>query len=338
MIIECEACGSKFNLNEDLLRPEGSRVKCTRCQHIFMAYPPPPVQEEGAEKEILDEDMEETLAMETPSAPEEEAGDLGEEEFGRAFEEAMEEAETLETVSRDYMSEEEEGEPPDLEEAMERAARIEEEVRREKKDREEAEAPTMAMEREKVASTRKKKIKPPRSKVLPIIVIVFLVVFGGGAGLVFFAPQYLPDFLSFLKPIDKQELTDVGVRRLSFDAVNGSFMQSEKAGQLFVIRGKVVNNYPKGRSFILVKGTILDNRGKVVRRKMVYAGNTFTEKELKTLDIEQFKTRSKNRFGMNKMDYNIKPGSAVPFMIVFEKLPENLSEFTVEAVSSSPAD
>lgn len=336
MIIECESCGSKFNLNEDLLKPEGSRLKCSRCQHVFIAYRPVAVQEEVSEELVFDEEMEETLAMETPSVPGEEPEDLEEEEFGKAFEEAMEDAETMQTISPDHLPEEEDEEPPDLEEAMERAARIEEEVTREEEDRQDTEAPTMAMERDKVAPFRKKKVKPPRSKVFPIIVIVVLLILAGGTGLVFFAPDYLPEFLSFLKPLKKQDLTDVGVRRLSFDAVNGTFVQSDNAGQLFVIRGKVVNNYPKGRSFILVKGTILDTRGKMVRRKMVYAGNPFTEKELKTLDIEEIKARSKNRFGMKKMNYNIKPGSGVPFVIVFEKLPDNLSEFTVEAVSSSP--
>jgi hypothetical protein len=33
---------------------------------------------------------------------------------------------------------------------------------------------------------------------------------------------------------------------------------------------------------------------------------------------------------------NVKPHASVPFMIVFEELPENLSEFTVEAVGSAP--
>ena len=46
----------------------------------------------------------------------------------------------------------------------------------------------------------------------------------------------------------------------------------------------------------------------------------------------------KYRFGKDKANFNVKPGGSVPFMIIFENLPDNLSEFIVEAVSSSPGE
>ena len=39
MVIECKHCSRKFNLNEKLLRPAGSRVRCSKCGNIFQAYP-----------------------------------------------------------------------------------------------------------------------------------------------------------------------------------------------------------------------------------------------------------------------------------------------------------
>ena len=39
MIIECTNCLKKFTLNETVLKPNGSNVKCTRCGHIFIAFP-----------------------------------------------------------------------------------------------------------------------------------------------------------------------------------------------------------------------------------------------------------------------------------------------------------
>ncbi|MBN2123942.1 MAG: DUF3426 domain-containing protein, partial [Deltaproteobacteria bacterium] len=133
----------------------------------------------------------------------------------------------------------------------------------------------------------------------------------------------------------KQEITDAGVRRLTFKSVNGAFAESGQQGQLFVIRGVVANDYPNRRSFILVKGTILDDKGKAVKMKVAYAGNTFTDEELKGMSGEAISQAAKNRFGKNKINFNIQPGGAVPFMIVFEQLPDNMSEFTVEAVSST---
>jgi predicted Zn finger-like uncharacterized protein len=42
MIITCEKCGTRFNLDESLLDAEGSTVRCGRCRNIFTAFPPPP--------------------------------------------------------------------------------------------------------------------------------------------------------------------------------------------------------------------------------------------------------------------------------------------------------
>ena len=138
------------------------------------------------------------------------------------------------------------------------------------------------------------------------------MIVAGSLGVYFFAPDLLPDSLSFLKPPKKQEVTDAGVARLSFKDVKGSFVQSEKAGQLFAIHGVITNNYPKGRSFVLVKGSLLDDKGKVVKTKMAYAGNSFTEEQIKTMPLEEINKELKNRFGAKKANFNIKPEAGVP--------------------------
>ena len=40
MIIECEKCHTKFNLDENLLKETGSKVRCSICKHVFTAFPP----------------------------------------------------------------------------------------------------------------------------------------------------------------------------------------------------------------------------------------------------------------------------------------------------------
>ena len=39
MIIECINCSRNFNLNEHILDPNGSKVRCTKCGQIFIAFP-----------------------------------------------------------------------------------------------------------------------------------------------------------------------------------------------------------------------------------------------------------------------------------------------------------
>jgi predicted Zn finger-like uncharacterized protein len=48
MVIECAACLRRFKLDESRLRPNGSRVKCTKCGNIFRAFPPLPLSQKPA--------------------------------------------------------------------------------------------------------------------------------------------------------------------------------------------------------------------------------------------------------------------------------------------------
>jgi len=40
MDIQCEKCRTVFNIDETLLKEGGSKVRCSICRHVFMAYPP----------------------------------------------------------------------------------------------------------------------------------------------------------------------------------------------------------------------------------------------------------------------------------------------------------
>ncbi|RLB96685.1 MAG: hypothetical protein DRH90_24405, partial [Deltaproteobacteria bacterium] len=39
MIITCENCSTSFNLDEKFLKPSGSKVRCSKCKHVFTAFP-----------------------------------------------------------------------------------------------------------------------------------------------------------------------------------------------------------------------------------------------------------------------------------------------------------
>jgi len=52
MDIQCEKCRSVFNIDETLIKEGGSKVRCSICRHIFMAYPPVHALVEPMETEI----------------------------------------------------------------------------------------------------------------------------------------------------------------------------------------------------------------------------------------------------------------------------------------------
>ncbi len=316
MIVQCEECKTKFNLDEGLLKPEGSKVRCTVCQHIFLVYPPTtePGAGEGQEVTAIDEEeFEETIAIDT-SIPEKEAAREGEEElFDRELEAVLEEeglVEDLPSLDKEPKEEKEEPEPGMEEEAPK------------------------ALEEEREIGVE----RPRRSRAGLIILLILLLIVAGGAAVVKFAPQYIPKpLLKYLSPGKPGPSTEAGVKRLDFTGVSGSFVESKVSGQLFVVKGFVVNNYPKPRSFIRIKASVLDERGNVVKEKVGYAGTTFSEEELKTLPLAEINKALSNKRGRNDSNVSVPPGGSVPFMIVFENLPPDLSEFSVEAVSSSPA-
>jgi len=348
MIIQCEKCGTKFNFDDKALKKEGSRVRCSVCKQVFVAYLEDQVEPEEGTFFSLDEkdlDLDEGTTEEEQEdqvEPEEEAffsldeGTTKEEQedqdidFDKAFEESVVDIENAETVQLEELpdSEEEAGgaEKPADRTDLEEPALADIEERGEEIFTGETETPSAAPVQD----------RRTKSHFLPVLLVIILLLMGSAAAIRFWAPPRLvPGFLSFLKPVEKPQIADMGVRRLSFKAVTGSFVASEKAGRLFVIQGMVKNNYPKSRSFIRIKGTILDEKGQVVKKKLVYAGNTFKEEEIKELSLEEIEKAMGNRYGMGGKNFNVVPGVLVPFMIIFGDLPEGLSEFTVEAVSSS---
>lgn len=318
MIVTCENCGTKFRLDESLLAEEGSKVRCSICKHVFLASPPP--------KPLSEQEFEEIIPLDSPPPESKEPTDTSvdaEMAFEGIFEEALEEKEVPAPESSGGQDMDAMPQVPD------------QELLEPEEEEESEEAVEIAAPEREVASVQPAK-KSGISKTLLVMVIVFVLLAGGAVAVIRWAPQLMPDFLSQLKMVERPQVIDKGIQRLSFKGVAGSFLNTKKAGRLFVIRGVVTNGYPNSRRFILIKGTILDDKGKVVRKKLAYAGNSFTKEEINNMSFAELEKAMKNRLGRDGKDADIPADATIPFMIVFRNLPGNLSEFTVEAVSSSP--
>jgi predicted Zn finger-like uncharacterized protein len=327
MIIQCEKCLTKFNLNESVLRPQGSRVRCSLCKNTFTAYPPVPSDPSPSPGEY---DFQETVALDGPPTHTE-VENFGDHEFDfdKLFEESTRDQEEPKGSPSDFDSVDvpdgndtlSERSPLDPEAS---AGTISEKLTEKLKERSQRRSEALHLEEEK------------RRSPWMLILLLFLLLAGGAAAVFFWAPGLIPASVRMLiTPPAKVPQVDAGVRRLSFQGVSGSFVDSEKAGPLFVIRGSVVNDYPTPRSFILVKGSLLDDKGLVIREKEAYAGNIFKDEELQKMNIGEINEALNRPSGGSDGNVDIASGTAVPIMIVFEELPENLSEFSIEAVRSS---
>ncbi|MCG8615107.1 MAG: zinc-ribbon domain-containing protein [Desulfobacterales bacterium] len=88
MIITCEECSTRFNLDESLLRPEGSKVRCSQCKHVFTAFPetsetpvPPPESDLDSDPKPDQQSDQEAESFEF-DAPEDESNDEEDEGIG----------------------------------------------------------------------------------------------------------------------------------------------------------------------------------------------------------------------------------------------------------------
>ena len=134
------------------------------------------------------------------------------------------------------------------------------------------------------------------------------------------------------------------------ERMKGYYVENAVLGKIFIIEGRVANHWGEARSFIKVKGILLDAKGRKVKEKEAYCGNILSEKDLKEMPRAAIEKSLSSQFGESLSNVNIPAEKSVPFMIVFPDLsperteskpggmagqaPAALSEFTVEVVSS----
>ncbi len=187
----------------------------------------------------------------------------------------------------------------------------------------------MEVEPEKSAPSKSKKKLGK-----PIILVLVLALIGAGG---YFGFGFVKDMgigIPFIGSEPPPPPDPGNLNIIAFD-LDSKFVENQTAGKLFAITGKVKNEYPEPRSFIKISGKLYQPGKKMIQTQTVSAGNVISEMELGALDAESIKKRLTNRFGQNNMNTDIKTGQAVPFMIVFSNLPDQLEEYTVSVESST---
>ena len=134
----------------------------------------------------------------------------------------------------------------------------------------------------------------------------------------------------------KPEVQDAGNLKIYISDINNKFVENSKIGKLLVITGKAKNEYSDARSYISIISKLY-TKGKILSKtKTVYCGTVLAELDLINMELDSINNRLSNRFGDNKSNVRVKAGATIPFMVVFDDLPENLDEFTIEVAKSLP--
>lgn len=163
------------------------------------------------------------------------------------------------------------------------------------------------------------------------LLLVFLALSGGGAYLGF--TKGGQDILRGLFPGMESLWLRGGKSVPQLDVRNpiGYFERDANAGDLFIIKGQVVNAGRARKSAIRIRAGLLDDREQTIGETSCYAGNVLSAETLRTATREKIEETLSNRFGEQLVNMEIPPGKSVPFMVVFFDAPDGISAYRLEA-------
>jgi predicted Zn finger-like uncharacterized protein len=343
MIVQCERCQAKYNLDDSKITPEGVRVRCSKCQHIFAVTapaPPPPPPPHGEDDFLQDfesfekfhKDLMETPGLETGS-PADQGNMIERGEFDDIAKATPPPPPSEGPSMPEFPSEE----WPDL--SFEEQQPIESLGG-------EMETPTFDMKglQEKEYFERPQQVPKRRktSKAFVLIGVLVIIVLGGfylwkERGLEFRLPGNIPSFIESIPEKIQSLWGNIrGIERgsLSFSDLEG-YKDSVGNVSVFVIKGKVINETNKTKKHVRVKATLLDDKNKILEEKQILCGTTFKKDDLKKLPPRFVRGDFKIRPSPNQM--RVAPRASIPFVVIFPNMPPDAQEFQVEIIEAPNA-
>ncbi len=350
MIVQCENCGTKFNIEDSKIKPEGIKLRCSKCKHVFSVEspspspqppPPPPAPEPAGDDFIQDFESFEKFHKELIDTPGPETGPPGDEE-------SMFETIEFEGISPDR------GEAPPSEGPSMAEAPTEEwpgpSLGREgpmESIEEEMVTPTFDMEglEEEGYFEKPQLISKKRKISWPFVLIVVLLILAFGAyyfssvhGMKLRLPKDIPSLIKSIPEKLRYMWEDVrGIERgsLTFSDLEG-YRDIISEVPVFVIKGKILNDTNKTKKHVRIKAVLLNDKNGVLNEKQTLCGISFTKEELKTLSPHFTRGDFKIRPPLPSQ-MNVAPRMSVPFIVIFPNIPTDAQEFQVEILEAPNA-
>jgi predicted Zn finger-like uncharacterized protein len=332
MIVQCPKCQAKFKLPDEKIGAAGAKLRCGKCREIFHVEPPAPPESGG----LTDFDFPDDLAP-TPSASAAASAPGPSPKAGRSEDDV----------------------PPDLfhSESYEGATGAKDEG----EDDLQSGPVKPGFSLDDVADIPLPGSSPSkdrRRRVLVLALAVVVVLVATLAAVHFLdlwpgkkdakAPAEPPTAGAPAKPdaakpeaaktepapsAQKPEET-AKVKDIMLQNVRQYYVSNEKAGQLFVIEGKAVNNFKTPKEMIKLEASLFDEKGASLATQSDLAGNTVSLFQLQVMTRDELKNALSSQVGVLTNNTNIASAGEVPFMIVFFDPPETVKEFGVKVVDA----
>lgn len=141
-------------------------------------------------------------------------------------------------------------------------------------------------------------------------------------------------YTTFYSP---KETVTADAGKISVRAVKAVFIRNSTAGNLLVVSGEALNEYPEPRAALQVKVTLFDAAGQSIAAKTAYGGNPLTPAQMQSLSLDKIEAAMANQFGDSLANMEVAPGKAIPFVVVLANFPDGAKDYTVEAAGSTVA-
>lgn len=313
MIVICPSCSTKYNLPDDRARP-GAKLKCTLCKSVFPieAATPPSASMDGVP------DFDAVMG----------GMGMGDDAQGAPSGSAATNGTELDHGPFDVASD---GESPDA------AAHAKAQADARKRDRAgDGDGPDVS---DIIGSMKGYNLDdappaaPPKKYGWPVLAGFAVVLLG----IVVAVTLRLTGIWGVDKAAEAPPPAVNGTEQIKNIALRNYrqyYVNNEKVGQVAVIEGKVVNNFPSPRELIKIEASLYDASGAAVVTKQQLCGVTVSLFQLQVLGEQELETALNNKIEILTNNTNVPPGGEVPFMVVFYNPPASVAEFGVKVVEA----
>ena len=170
----------------------------------------------------------------------------------------------------------------------------------------------------------------PIKKKLPLVklALIFVLVLacaGGG--------WYYYSLKSAAKQPNEQEIAKQ-VELLTMRNVRQYYVDNEKVGKVFVVEGRVVNEFPQPKELITIEAAIYDKDKKALAVKKQLGGVQLSLFQLQVLSEKEMESFLNNKVEILTNNTNVPHGGEVPFMVLFYAPPDGVAEFGVRIIDA----
>ncbi|QLA16947.1 DUF3426 domain-containing protein [Desulfolutivibrio sulfoxidireducens] len=329
MIITCPNCASRFRLPDEKIGPDGVKLRCGKCKHVFHQQPPSPPDMRDFDYPESDETP--GGAFDATTAPKRAAPSRESEPSGLAAPDESSDREPGDLFHSETYEDEDDQAPVRPGFNLDDVANID-----------------ISGQPGKGASAKDTKRRA---------LIVALCLFGVAVvtlGALYFLGLWPGTGKEGTPPATEQAPTKetaakdgertatqappagaeetAKVKDIVLQNVRQYYVTNEKAGQLFVIEGKAVNNFKSPKEMIKLEAALFDEKGTVLVSKDILSGNAVSLFQLQVMTRQELESALSSQVGVLTNNTNLATGAETPFMIVFFDPPEAVKEFGVKVV------